>query len=241
VSVVRGYCRSSRPPKSARRGQADALGVESQRAATIARFPSAVIYTDAAKSGRYGVNRRPALRQLLSDLQPGDIVVVARLDRLARNLPLAMALELQIEHTCGAKLYSLAGEGTSLDGPPDPMAVFARRVAAAMAELEAARAAQATAAAFAVRRRAGLTTNGAAPFGYAVDEGGRIVPHPGEQEVVAEVLRFTRGELEAVSGVELAARLNAAGFTNRDGRPWSRVAAKRLAARLAKRRREAIA
>lgn len=234
--TVRAYCRSSQPPKGARRGRTDALGVESQRAELLERFPDAVVYVDAAKSGRHGVARRPALRQLLADLEPGDVVAVVRLDRLARNLPLAMALEGQVEHTCGARLFSLAGEGTSLEGPPDPMAVFARRVAGAVAELEAARAAQATTAAFAVRRRAGLTTNGSAPFGFAVGDGGRIVPNDAEQLVVAEVVRFTRGNLEEASGVELAARLNAAGFTNRDGRPWSRVTAKRLAVRLAKRR-----
>lgn len=234
--TVRAYCRSSQPPKGSRRGRTDALGVESQRAALLERFPDAVVYVDAAKSGRHGVARRPALRELLADLEAGDVVAVVRLDRLARNLPLAMALEGQIEHVCGARLFSLSGEGTSLDGPPDPMAVFARRVAGAVAELEAARAAQATVAAFAVRRRAGLTTNGSAPFGYAVGDGGRIIPNPDEQRVVDEVLRFTRGDLEAASGIELAARLNAEGFTNRGGRPWSRVTAKRLAIRLAKRR-----
>jgi DNA invertase Pin-like site-specific DNA recombinase len=232
---VRAYCRSSQPPKGARRGRTDALGVESQRAALVERFPDAVVYTDAAKSGRHGPARRPALRQLLADLEPGDVVAVVRLDRLARDTRLAMALELQVEVTGGARLFSLAGEGTSLDGPPDPVAVFNRRVAAAVAELQAHQSAQATAAAFAVKRAAGLTTNGHAPFGFAVGDGGRIVPNAAEQRVVDEVLRFTRGRLHMVTGAELAERLNAAGLTNRGGRQWNRVTAKRLATRLAKR------
>ena len=122
-----------------------------------------------------------------------------------------------------------------MDGPPDPVAVFNRRVAAAVAELQAHQAAQATAAAFAVRRAAGLSTNGAAPFGYAVAEGGRIVANRDEQRVVAEVLRFTRGRLFNTTGPELADRLNRAGFTNRGGRPWTRTAALRLAKRLVER------
>lgn len=209
------------------------MGVESQRAAILARFPDATIYVDAARSGRNG--RRPALRAMLDALQPGDVVAVVRLDRLARDTRLAMALELEIECTRGARLYSLAGEGTALDGPPDPVAVFQRRIAAAAAELQAHQSAQATAAAFAVRRAQGLTTNGVAPFGYMVADGGRIVPNPAEQRVVAEVLRFTRGRLFEASGPELAARLNACGFTNRGGRPWSRTAALRLAQRLSER------
>ena len=235
--TVRGYCRSSQPPKHLRRephraGEAP-LGVESQRAAILARFPDAVIYTDHAKSGRNG--RRPGLREMLDALQPGDAVAVVRLDRLARDTRLAMALELEIETTRGARLVSLAGEGTSMDGPPDPVAVFNRRVAAAVAELQAHQAAQSTAAAFAVRRAAGLSTNGAAPFGYAVADGGRIVADRDEQRVVAEVLRFTRGRLFHTTGPELADRLNRAGFTNRGGRPWTRTAALRLAKRLAER------
>lgn len=234
---VLAYCRSSQPPKNLRRGPGNpaALGVESQRAQLLERFPHAVVYVDHAKSGRAGVARRPGLRQLLADLEPGDVVAVVRLDRLARCTRLQLALELQIETTVGARLFSLSGEGTVLEGTPDPVAVFNRRIAAAVAELQAHQAAQATAAAFAVKRRAGLSTNGHAPYGHAVDAGGRIVPHDGEQKVLAEVLRFTRGRPATASGGELAARLNACGFTNRGGRPWNRTSAKRLADRLAAR------
>lgn len=236
--TVRAYCRSSQPPKGARRGRTDALGVESQRAALLERFPEAVVYVDAARSGRHGPARRPALRELLADLEAGDVVAVVRLDRLARDTRLAMALELQIETTSGARLFSLAGEGTALEGAPDPVAVFARRVACAVAELQAAQASQATAAAFAVRRRAGLTVNGHARFGYAVAEGGKIIPHPDEQRVLAAVLEFTRGRLDRVTGAELAERLNRQGLTNRGGAPWNRISAKRLAQRLAQRQTE---
>lgn len=235
--TVHGYTRSSQPPKHLRREPHRAgespLGVESQRAAILERFPEATIHTDAARSGRNG--RRPGLRAMLDALQPGDVVCVVRLDRLARDLRLSLALELEIEHTRGCRLYSLAGEGTALEGPPDPVAVFNRRVAAAVAELQAHQAAQATAAAFAVRRSRGLSTNGSAPFGFMVAEGGRIVANPDEQRVVAEVLRFTRGRLFHATGPELAARLNACGFTNRGGQPWTRTAALRLAQRLLRR------
>ena len=237
--TVRAYCRSSQPPKGLRhrtdRPGESPLGVESQRAAILERFPDAVVYVDNAKSGRHGPARRPALRQLLADLEPGDVVAVVRLDRLARDSRLAMALELQIETTSGARLFSLAGEGTSLDGTPDPVAVFNRRVLAAMAELQAAQASQATAAAFAVKRARGLSTNGHARYGFRVGAGGMIEEHPDEQRVVAEVVRFTRGRPGTASGAELADRLNACGFVNRDGRPWNRTTAKRLATRLAKR------
>jgi DNA invertase Pin-like site-specific DNA recombinase len=85
---------------------------------------------------------------MLDVLEPGDVVAVVRLDRLARDTRLALALELQIEATAGCRIVSLAGEGTSEAGPPDAVAVFNRRVAAAVAELQAHQAAASTAAAF---------------------------------------------------------------------------------------------
>lgn len=233
--TVHAYCRSSQPPKNIRLNPekaADApLGIESQRAALLERFPEAKIWVDKARTGRHG--RRPALRAMLDDLQPGDIVAVVRLDRLARDSRLAMALELEIEATRGARLFSLAGEGTSLTGPPDPMAVFQRRIAAAAAELQAHQAAAATSAAFAVKRARGLATSGQPPFGKRIVDG-RLVPNPDEQRVLDAVTRFTRGRYHNATGAELAEKLNAEGFTNRDGRPWSRVTARRLAVKLAR-------
>jgi DNA invertase Pin-like site-specific DNA recombinase len=237
MGTIHGYARSSQPPKSLRRHPERAaeswLGIESQRRAIIERFPDAVIHADAAKSGRNG--RRPGLRAMMEAIQPGDVVCVVRLDRLARDSRLALALELEIEATRGCRLYSLAGEGTSLDGPPDPVLVFQRRMAMATAELQAGQAAQATAAAFRVRREQGLTCNGSAPFGWRVGEGGRIEPDDTEQRVVAEVLAFTRGRLWNASGAELAERLNALNLLNRGGARWNRTTAGRLAKRLEER------
>lgn len=229
---VHAYVRSSRPPKrgAATKAAPSWLGIESQRQALLEQFPDAVVWEDKAKSGRNA--RRPGLRAMLEAVHPGDVVAVWRLDRLARDARLLMALELDIEHTRGARLFSLAGEGTALTGAPDPMAVFHRRIAGAIAELQAAQAAAATAAAFRVKREAGLSTNGHARFGFRVAEGGRIEQDDDEQAVLAFVRQVTRGRLDSWTGRELAERLNAAGFCNRGGRPWSAVSAKRLAQRL---------
>ena len=109
--MIFGYCRSSRPSKSLRYRPASTdspLGVSSQQSAILERFPGAQIFTDAARTGRNA--NRPALREMLAGLRRGDVVVVVRLDRLARDFRLMMVLELQIETTSGARLVSLAGE-----------------------------------------------------------------------------------------------------------------------------------
>jgi len=234
--AVHAYCRSSQPPKNLRRNPERAahapLGVESQRAALLERWPDATVWTDAARSGRTG--RRPALRAMLDALQPGDTVAVVRLDRLARDTRLAMALELEIEATRGARIVSLAGEGTSEDGPPDAVATFTRRMAVAVAELQAHQAAAATAAAFKVKRERGLAVGGTPPFGFRI-VAGRLEPDPDEGRVLAAVQAFTRGRLFNTTGPELARHLNERGYVNRDGRPWNRTTALRLARRMAQR------
>ena len=240
--TTHAYCRSSQPPKNLRHNPAAAantpLGVESQRAALLERFPDATVWVDAARSGRTG--RRPALRAMLDALQPGDVVAVVRLDRLARCTRLAMALEMEIETTRGACILSLAGEGTRLDGPPDPVAVFNRRVAAAVAELQAHQAAAATTAAFAVKRARGLATSGVPPYGFRIVDG-QLAPDPDEQRVVEAVRAFTGGRPDNVTGGELARYLNQRGFTNREGRPFIGMTALRLARRVAQRTMEAAA
>ena len=227
-----GYVRSSQPPKSYRDRQAEdapesPLGIESQRQDILAKFPDAVIVEDRFRSGRNA--RRPGLRSLLEQLQPGDTVVVVRLDRLARDSALAVHLEYEIERVREARLVSLAGEGTSIDGsPPDPTQVFLRRVIAAQAELQAAQASTATRAALAVKRAAGVSTNGSAVYGWAVEPGGRIVEHPGEQEVLAAIRERVRGRLWNASPQDVADYLNRRGFRNRAGQPFNRTGVLRI-------------
>lgn len=239
------YVRSSQPPKTYRNlppGEIpeSPLGIESQRRDILAKFPDAVFFEDRFRSGR--VASRPGLRAMLDKLAPGDLVVVVRLDRLARDSRLAVAIEYEIETTREARLVSLAGEGTSLDGsPPDPTQVFLRRVIAAQAELQAAQASTATRAALAVKRAAGLSTNGTAVYGFRVEADGRIVEDEGEQAVLAAIVERTRGRLWAASPADIAEHLNRRGFRNRAGSPFDRSGVLRLVRALQAREKKATA
>jgi len=197
-----------------------------------------VIFEDRFKSGRSA--RRPGLRAMLDRVEPGDVVVVSRLDRLARDSRLQTAIEYEIETTREARLVSLRGEGTSIDGPPDPTSVFLRRVLAAQAELAAAQASAATKSALAVKKAAGVSTNGTARYGYRVEPDGRIVEDDQEQAVVAAILERTRGRLFAASGSDLADYLNRRGFRNRAGKPWHRSGIARILRGLQARQKDTV-
>lgn len=225
--AVHGYIRTSRPPRRSSKHAASSspLGIESQRAAILERYPDAVLWIDEFRSG--GRAGRPALGAMLEQIVRGDLVVVVRLDRLARRMRLAMALEHDLEDVRGARIVSLAGEGTSAEGTPDPYAVFVRRVHQAAAELQVAQAARTTSEALAVRKRAGFAATGSPPWGYRV-VAGRLVPEPGEQAVLEQARAFLVRCVSRPVPADLARVLAKAGGRNRKGGPITRDTAGRI-------------
>jgi DNA invertase Pin-like site-specific DNA recombinase len=225
--AVHGYIRTSKPPKRTSRhaSSSSPLGIESQRAAILAAYPGADLHVDEFLSGRRAT--RPALRSMIATLDRGDVLVVVRLDRLARGMRLAMSLEHEIEDVRGARIVSLAGEGTSPDGKPDPYAVFVRRVHQAAAELQVAQAARTTREALAVRRRNGYAATGSPPWGYRL-EAGKLVAEPAEQRALELARAWVARCAAAPAPAELARALARAGARNRAGRPIGRDTAGRI-------------
>ena len=237
------YVRSSRPPKAWRDRNRDSddespLGIESQRREILAQFPEAIFFEDRFRSGRSA--RRPGLMSLLDAVEPGDLVIVSRLDRLARDVRVAVAIEHSIEVVKEGRIVSLAGEGTNRDGsPPDATSVFIRRILAATAELSAAQASTATRAALAVKRAEGRSTNGRAVFGYRIGADGILEEDPEEQATLARVLEITRDDPATGSPSDVATMLNREGRFRRDGKPWDRWTARAMLRRLGRRLEEA--
>lgn len=225
--TVFGYIRTSKPPKKRSRHSSSSspLGIESQREAILAAYPEAVLHVDEFRSGRRAT--RPALRAMVEQLERGDLVIVARLDRLARSMRLAMALEHEIEDVSGARIVSLAGEGTSADGKPDPYAVFVRRVHQAAAELQVAQAARTTQDALAVRRRNGYAATGSPPWGFRL-QAGKLVPDPSEQKALDLARAWVARCAATPAPADLARALTKAGARNRKGRPIGRDTAGRI-------------
>lgn len=88
------------------------------------------LYTD---HGLTGTNRvRPGLDQALAAVREGDVLVVPKLDRLARSVPDARAIADQLEKK-GVKLAL----GMSIYDPIDPMGKMFFNILATFAEFEA--------------------------------------------------------------------------------------------------------
>lgn len=87
------------------------------------------IYTDK-RTGR--TKDRPGLTQAIAALRPGDVLVVTKLDRLARSVPDARNLVGQV-YDKGAALQL----GPSVHDPEDPVGKFLFNALAMVAEFEA--------------------------------------------------------------------------------------------------------
>lgn len=207
------------------------LGPEAQRAsidAWAAREGVSVVawHVDQGVSGGAALADREGLLGAVAALREASagVLVVARRDRLARDVMVAAMVERMVADA-GARIVSAAGEGTDA---ADPSAVLMRRMVDAFAEYERAIIAARTRAALAVKRARGEATSHA-PWGFRA-EGGRLVADDGEQAVLARV-RALRAQGLTVRAI--AAELAAAGVRSRKGRPLAVSAVGELVERVA--------
>lgn len=74
--MIYGYCRVSS------KGQLDNNSFEQQESVILEKYNNAIIYKEQFTGT---TTDRPILNQLIKDLKPNDVLVVSKLDRLARN------------------------------------------------------------------------------------------------------------------------------------------------------------
>lgn len=158
------------------------------------------------------LERRPALCAALSAVRQhkSAVLVVARRDRIARDVVLAGNIERAVA-TAGARLVSASGEGNG-DSPAD---AFIRTVIDGAAQYEHGLIRARTTAALAAKRARGERI-GSVPFGFALHaDGVRLVADRREQSTIVRARRL-RGH--GLSLRAIAARLAAEGRVSRSGR-----------------------
>ena len=178
------------------------------------------VFADLGVSGSVGLERRPALLEAIAALRKGDVLIVAKRDRIGRLDPMAMAMIQSAVERKGARIVSAAGEGTSSD---DPSEVLMRRMIDAFAEYERLVIGARTRSALQAKKRRGERTGGV-PFGKRVGSDGRLLDDPAEQEVIGLVGRL-RGDGLSVRGI--ASELNRREIPAR-GERWHHTTIQRL-------------
>ena len=203
------------------------LGLAAQEAACrlcVARLglELASVHADEGVCSVDPIDKRPALLEAIASLGKGDVLIVAKRDRLGRD-PIVVAMIEAAVRRRGARIVSAAGEGTDGDGPTD---VLMRRIVDAFGEYERLVIKARTKAALAVKKGRGEKTGGLVPYGSmrGTDKLGpngkpikTLVECAAEQDVITlmKTLRASGMTLQAI-----AAELDGRGIKRREGGKW---------------------
>ena len=173
------------------------------------------------------------LIEALAAVGTGDVLMVAKRDRIGRDPLVVIMIEAAVKRQ-GGRVVSVAGEGTQDD---DPASILLRRIVDAFAEYERLLIKARTRSALAAKRRRGQRV-GSVPIGYDLaDDGQRskqgqpvaLVVNPAEVAVIALVhqLRAEGRSLRAI-----AAELDRRGIPPKQGAArWSHSAVVKILAR----------
>ena len=201
------------------RGQVEGHGFDRQeadiRAFADGRFLLERVYREAFTGTEA---ERPELGRMVADLLSNGCrtVVVASLDRFARDLGVQMSL-LSAMRARGIALFS-AATGTDVTAAldEDPMARALVQVQGAFFELDKALTVRKLRRAREAKREARGRCEGRRPFGF----------HESEQAVLEEMFRMRIGQHLSYGGIARA--LTEAGKLTRYGRPWTPTTIKRI-------------
>ena len=188
------------------------------------------IFRDEGVSGSNGVEEREALPEALNLIASGAAagLVVARLDRLARNLTVQEAILARVWAAGGQVFAADLGE-IAKDDPDDPMRTALRQMVGVFSQLERS---MITARLRAGRRlkasRGEFAGFGSPPFGFKA-EGGQLVPDMDEQKTVAVIRRLHE---QGRSLREIAQALESAGHKPRRAARWHAESLRRIVGHL---------
>lgn len=173
-------------------------------------------------SGATPLDQRPALLEAITNLKRGDVLLVAKRDRLGRGDPFLVGMIEASAKRKGARVVSAAGEGTDGDGPTD---VLMRRIVDAFSEYERLIIKARTSAALQAKIRRGQRV-GAVRFGYDLAADGKtLAANLSEQTTLALV----RSLSDSGTGPrEIARELNRRGIASKTGGKWSHQAVCRI-------------
>jgi site-specific DNA recombinase len=207
--------------------QESGLGLEAQLAACRAMATrmgwEIVIILEDAMSGGLPMAKRTILLDALAALGKGDVLLVAKRDRLSRGDVMTIAMIEAAVQRAGARIVSAAGEGTESD---DPASFLMRRIIDAFGEYERLLIKARTRAALLAKKARGERT-GQIPYGLRLTGLGApakrtgmptgLEADQGEAAVVALIveLRAAKTSLRAI-----ATELDRREVPTKSGRPW---------------------
>lgn len=214
--------------------QADSgLGIAAQKAAIAAYCKAHRLrvthHADEGFSGTDDIKDRPGLTAALGALGRGDVLIVAKRDRLARDSFLSAWVRKEVKRK-GCTLVSCAGEGDD----ETPTGRLLATLIEAFASFESDRIRERVKDAMAEARKQGRRISRHLPYGMRLGPNGLLERCGSEQRVVQRVLAMRRQKL-ALS--EIGAALLREGLYPRGGGRWYDTQLRRIITRYGKPRK----
>lgn len=136
-------------------------------------------------------------KRLLGMLQPGDVILCSRLERICSSSHEVLKMTARLrEKSIRLHIVELGGDITD----PDLTAPFTR-VAHIFSALEKRKSAERIKGVKQRQRKQGRYLGGSRPFGYMIHENGRLIENPMEQRVLRKIMDLKRAgkSLRAIS------------------------------------------
>lgn len=179
------------------------------------------VFSDEGLSGGLSFDKRPGILDALASLEKGDVLLVAKRDRLSRGDTLAMAMIEAGVTRKGAKIISTAGEGTESE---DPASILMRRMVDAFGEYERLIIKSRTKAALQTKKAKGERV-GHIPFGQKLAEDGIHLEECATEQDILQQINDLKGRRLSIRAI--AAAMNERKAFNR-GAEWNASSVHRI-------------
>ena len=188
------------------------------------------IFADPGISARNPFKTRPAGRELMDAVRPGDTVIASKMDRIFRSARDALeSVEYFKTNNINLVLFDMGIQPVNEDAASKMFLTML----AAFAEFERMRIRERMILGKEAKKRHGGHAGGEAPYGYKIVGKGRaskLEPDPDEQPILDMIKAKVHSPFFSAGG--MTKYLNSSGFVARAGKPFRRYQIERIADRL---------
>src|SRR3954449_12777723 len=147
------------------------------------------VFVERGVSGSRPIGERPEGARMLAKVQPGDVIITPKLDRMFRSALDALDVLARLkDQDVSLHMIDLGGDVTS-----NGISKLVFTILSAVAEAERDRIRERIADVKRDQRTRGRFLGGTVPFGFRLGEDGELIEHEGEQAATREARAMKEG------------------------------------------------
>ncbi|MEQ8313917.1 MAG: recombinase family protein [Gammaproteobacteria bacterium] len=190
--TIYAYCRTSELESAMEKDELDSILEPELLAIQTYCLQNSWFMTENIRDNNCNWNqefrKREQGKQLLNQLQPGDVILCSKLERIvSSSQEVVKLISLLREKQVRLHVVELGGDVTE----PEFSANF-ERVAGLFSSLEKRKSAERIKGVKQRQRKQGRYLGGSRPFGYMIHENGRLIENPMEQRVLKKIMELKK-------------------------------------------------